>query len=63
VLSWGVYPFLIKEFINIEEIIKKAGEIGIASQIVGSGERVVITGSLPLGVSGITNLIKAHVID
>jgi len=62
-LSWGVYPFLVEELASLEEMIEKAEALSISYNLANKGERVVITGSLPLGGTGETNLIKAHVLS
>ena len=53
-LEWGVEPILITEEQDASQLFEKAG-------FVSKGELVVLTGGVPLGVSGTTNLIKVQV--
>lgn len=61
-LSWGVYPLLIKEEYNTDDLFEHAVEAAETAGIVKPGELVVITAGVPLGVAGMTNLIKVHVV-
>ncbi|MFC1924679.1 pyruvate kinase [Chloroflexota bacterium] len=59
-LHWGVYPFQIGLASTIDELFssgaKLAKEVGLAKP----GDLIVITGGVPIGVSGITNLLKVE---
>lgn len=61
-LSWGVYPLLISEehetFLLLEHAVEAVKNAGY----VQTGDTVVITTGIPLGISGTTNLIKVHVV-
>ncbi len=61
-LSWGVTPLLIKEEYNTDDLFEHAVEAAESAGIVKSGELVVISAGVPLGVAGMTNLIKVHVV-
>lgn len=61
-LSWGVTPLLIQEEYNTDDLFEHAVEAAEAAGLVKSGELVVITAGVPLGVAGMTNLIKVHVV-
>ena len=57
-LHWGVYPFEIKEASSLDDIfatgVRLARDLGLAK----NGDLVVITGGVPIGVAGTTNLLK-----
>ncbi len=61
-LSWGVVPIMIDEQSNTDDlfdhVIRKAKEHGL----VQDGDLVVITGGVPLGMSGTTNLLKVQLV-
>jgi len=58
VLRWGVYPFRIAGASSVEELfatgMRLSRELGLAK----SGDVIVITGGIPVGVTGSTNLLK-----
>ena len=60
-LEWGVQPLLIAEEKDADKLFEKAVDIAEAAGLVSKGELVVLTGGVPLGVSGTTNLIKVQV--
>ncbi len=59
-LCWGVYPFQISEASSVDELFatgaKLARELGLAKP----GDSIVITGGVPVGVAGSTNLLKVE---
>lgn len=61
-LMWGVKPLLMTEKQDSEELFDEALQVAEATGMVNKGELVVITGGLPLGVTGTTNMIKVDVI-
>ena len=60
-LEWGVEPILITEEQDASQLFEKAVDVAEAAGFVSKGELVVLTGGVPLGVSGTTNLIKVQV--
>lgn len=62
-LHWGVYPYQIGEVSSVEELFstgaKLAKELGLAKV----GDLIVITGGIPIGVAGSTNLLKVEKIS
>ncbi len=62
-ISWGVIPCLTGEVNSTDRIFSLATEVALKEGLVQDGDTVVITAGVPLGKSGCTNLIKAHVID
>lgn len=61
-LSWGVIPFLVKEALSTDEMFDMGVEKALESGYVKSGELVVITAGVPIGVSGTTNILKVHIV-
>lgn len=61
-LSWGVTPLLIGEESNTDDLFDHAVEAGEKAGLLSSGELVVLTAGIPLGISGTTNLMKVHVV-
>ena len=60
-LSWGVTPIHVDPKDNSDELFEHAVERAQEEGMVSSGEIVVITAGVPLGISGTTNMIKVHV--
>jgi pyruvate kinase len=61
-LSWGVFPMLIEEENDTEALFDRAVDAAEKTGLVQSGDLVVITAGVPLGVSGTTNMMKVHVV-
>ncbi len=62
-LSWGVYPLVIAEETNTDELFRHAVSAACEAGYTEPGELVVITAGVPLGVSGTTNLLKVESIE
>ncbi|MBO5522855.1 MAG: pyruvate kinase [Roseburia sp.] len=60
-LSWGVIPLLIEEKTQAEELFDYAVDAAEEAGFIESGDVVVITAGVPLGISGTTNMIKVQV--
>lgn len=61
-LVWGVRPYISPDMDNTDQMIEKSVEIATQTGIVKPGDVVVITAGVPVGISGLTNLIKVNVI-
>lgn len=59
---WGVYPVVIQEAKETDELIERAIFGAINGKYVNEGDLTVVTAGIPLGISGNSNLIKVHVI-
>ncbi|WP_311482117.1 pyruvate kinase [uncultured Anaerococcus sp.] len=59
---WGVYPLVIKEAHETDELIERAIVGGLSEGYLEEGDLTVVSAGVPLGVSGSSNLIKVHVI-
>ncbi len=61
-LVWGVMPVLSETARNTDEMIDRALNEALKSGLVRRGQRVVVTSGVPVGVPGMTNLIKVQVL-
>ncbi len=61
-LSWGVCPMMSNEAETTDEIFENAVEGAVDEGMIENGDLVVITGGMPVGVSGTTNMIKIHIV-
>lgn len=61
-MSWGISPSLIDEHSNTDDLIKNAIEVSVQEKLINTGDLVVITAGVPLGVSGNTNLLKVQTV-
>ena len=61
-LSWGVVPMLSDEVEDTDALFERAVDAAERTGLVKSGDLVVITAGVPLGISGTTNMMKVHVV-
>lgn len=61
-LSWGVIPIMVEEQKNTDELFDHVVDVASKANLVKSGDLVVITAGVPLGVSGTTNLLKVQLV-
>lgn len=57
-LVFGVKPLLIQKEETSERLFEAAVEASLKAEFIKSGDRVVLTAGVPLGVSGNTNMIR-----
>jgi len=62
-LVWGVAPIRIDPSRSTDELMDRVPGIAVATGHVKTGDRIVITAGIPVGVSGSTNTIKASVVE
>ena len=62
-LSWGVRPVKIAEPRSVGELFSEATRIAKETGSARTGEIIVITGGVPVGIAGTTNLLKVEVIN
>jgi len=60
VLRWGVYPFQIAKASSVDELFATAAKLSKELGLAKPGDLVVITGGIPIGVTGSTNLLKVE---
>ncbi len=61
-LSWGVMPIMSEARSNTDELFDHAVECAQKTGIIKDGDLVVITGGMPMGVAGTTNIMKVHLV-
>ena len=59
-LAWGVQPLLIDNYETTDEMVQIAMKEALRQELVGAGDRVVITSGFPHGVSGTTNMVQVR---
>ena len=59
-LSWGVRAFQVPEPSRIADLFARGARIARETGLAQDGDLVVITGGVPIGVSGSTNLLKVE---
>jgi pyruvate kinase len=59
-LYWGVHPFRIGGCSSVEELFTMGGDLSKRVGLAKSGDLIVITGGIPVGVAGSTNLLKVE---
>jgi len=59
-LNWGVYPYEMAEATSMDELFISASALSRKVGLAKSGDLIVITGGLPIGVTGTTNLLKVE---
>lgn len=62
-MSWGVTPIIIDEKDNTDELFSCAIDAAKENNYISSGDLVVVTAGVPLGVSGTTNLMKVDCVE
>jgi len=56
----GVYPFQIEEVQSVDGLFNAAIKVTRESRLARSGDIIVITGGVPIGVVGSTNMLKVE---
>ena len=59
-LTWGVHTFQVRSASKIADLFAQGSNVAKESGIAKEGDLVVITGGVPIGVSGSTNLLKVE---
>jgi pyruvate kinase len=62
-LSWGVFPILIDDMRDTDDMFEKARNKAIESGFLENGDIIIITAGLPINVEGTTNLLKIERLD
>lgn len=61
-LSWGVIPLMSEEQSDTDALFAHAVDCAVKKGCLETGDLVVITAGVPIGISGTTNLMKVHVV-
>ena len=59
-LHWGVYPFQIEEAKSVDGLFTTATQIARETGLAKPNDLIVITGGVPIGVAGSTNMLKVE---
>jgi pyruvate kinase len=59
-LVWGVEPLLVDQFADTDTMIVTVVDATRARGLVEDGDLVIITAGVPLGGTGLTNMLKVH---
>ena len=62
-LYWGVYPFQVDPASSVDELFEQGAKLAKDLGLAKPGDLIVITGGVPIGVAGTTNLLKVEKID
>ncbi len=61
-IMWGVNSVDIHDHENMEQIFSASLEAALKEKYIKSGEMLVFTAGVPVGVSGATNLMRVHLV-
>ena len=61
-LSWGVIPLIMPIVNTTDELIETSADLAQKAGYLKEGDMAVITAGVPVGISGTTNMIKAHLV-
>jgi pyruvate kinase len=61
-LVWGVQPVIVTETDGTDEMFREAVAKCIMKGLISTGDLVIITAGVPVGVPGTTNLLKVHIV-
>jgi pyruvate kinase len=59
-MRWGVYPFQIDGASSVEDLFATGAKLSKEVGLAKTGDLIVITGGIPVGVVGSTNLLKVE---
>ncbi|MCD6434839.1 MAG: pyruvate kinase [Clostridiales bacterium] len=62
-LIFGVQSILMSESSTTDEIFENAIDTAKVEKYINSGDLVVITAGVPVGIAGTTNLMKVHIVE
>lgn len=59
-LSWGVHAFQVEKLSSVDELFSNAVNLSKDLGLAKAGDIIVITGGIPIGVAGTTNMLKVE---
>jgi pyruvate kinase len=62
-LCWGVYPVLVPDWKDTDDMLERAKRIPKELGIAKEGDRIVIIAGVPISIPGTTNLIKVETVE
>jgi pyruvate kinase len=60
VLYWDVYPFKVAAPLSMDDYFEQGARLVKELGLARSGDLIIITGGVPVGVPGTTNMLKVH---
>ncbi len=60
VIHWGVYPVIMENPSSVDLLFSKAAGLAEELKLARKGDLVIITGGVPVGTKGATNLLKVQ---
>ncbi len=61
-LSWGVEAIITPQYADTDELLNDSLDEAVKQGVLEEGDLVVVTGGIPVGLTGATNLIKVSTI-
>ena len=61
-LVWGLHCLVADEISTLDEMVDRAVDFAVSEGFAAKGDRVVITGGVPLGVTGTTNMLRVAIV-
>jgi pyruvate kinase len=61
-LVWGVVPQLVPNTKTYDEMVVRALEAAVRSELASTGDRVLVTAGVPFDTPGTTNLMRVEVV-
>lgn len=63
-LVWGVHPVVMPNVQSVDEMIDRGCRVAFENKYATFGEQIIITGGIPFGIEGTTNMLRiAEIID
>lgn len=62
-LCWGVYPFLVPDWKDTDDMLERSKRIPKELGIVSKCDKIIIIAGVPISVPGTTNLIKVETME
>ena len=62
-LCWGVYPILVPDWKDTDDMLERAKRIPKELGIAKAGDHIVIIAGVPISIPGTTNLIKVETVE
>jgi len=62
-LCWGVYPVLVPDWKDTDEMLERSKRIPKELGMAKSGDRIIIIAGVPISIPGTTNLIKVETVE
>lgn len=61
-MSWGITPVMLDDKQSTDDLFEHAVEKAVETGLVKCGDLVVLTAGLPIGIPGMTNILKVHIV-